>query len=45
MVGEEGPSAGSRIIDVGDIDVARANRFADGDGGDEGAEKESDGAD
>ena len=42
MDGEEGPSAGSRIIDAGDS-VARANRFADEDS-DEGAEKESDGA-
>ena len=40
MDGEEGPSAGSRIIDVGDRDVARANRFAD-----KGAVKESNGAD
>ena len=44
MDGEEGASAGSRIIDAGDRDVARANRFADEDGGDEGAEKEPDGA-
>lgn len=45
MDGEEGLLAGSRIIDAGDRDVANANRFADEDGGDEGAEKESDGAD
>jgi len=44
MDGEEGPLAGSRIIDAGDRDVANANRFADEDG-DEDAEKESDGAD
>ena len=45
MDGEEGLLAGSRIIDAGDRDVANANRFADEDGGGEGAEKESDGAD
>ena len=45
MDGEEGLLAGSRIIDTEDRDVANANRFADEDGGDEGAEKESDGAD
>ena len=45
MDGEEGPLAGSRIINAGDRGVANANRFADEDGGDEGAEKERDGAD
>jgi len=44
MDGEEGPLEGSRIINAGDRDVANANRFADEDG-DEGAEKERDGAD
>ena len=44
MGGEKGLSAGSQIIDTGDRDVARANLFAYEDGSDEGAEKESDGA-